>query len=166
MSKTFNDNRPFREIVEEIHGEIWQETVNRFDLRDKEPEGALIANVMSYDDGYVTTVAQYNLSPSDMVNISVELMTSGVVQLINKLLEAQKTSDDEDIKNMTPLDICEAGIDKATNVLRSRVRHVVTDMLRNRETEGREVRTIRKDMGDTAPGDEPPSGIPTDGPIQ
>ena len=158
--------KPFREVVEEIHGEIWQETVNRFDLRDKEPEGALIANIMSYDDGYVTTVAQYNLSPSDMVNISVELMTSGVVQLIQKLLKAQETTEDEDIKAMTPLDICEAGIEKATDQLRSRVRRIVTDMLKGDETEGREVRVIPKSKDDTAPHDDLPSGIPTDGPVQ
>lgn len=162
MSKTFNDNRPFRETVEEIHGELWQETVNRFDLRDKEPEGALIANVMSYEDGYVTTVAQYNLSPSDMVNISAELMTSGVVQLIQKLLKAQEVSDDEDIKGMTPLDICEAGIEKATSILRSRVRHVVTDMLKGKETDGREVRTVRMTFDEK----ELPSDVPTDGPVQ
>ena len=156
----------FQKVVEEIHGEIWQETVNRFDLRDKEPEGALIANVMSYDDGYVTTLAQYNITPSDMVNISVELMTSGVVQLINKLLEAQKTTDDENLKELTPLDICEAGIEKAADQLRRRVRHVVTDMLKTGGPEGRVVHTIRKDMDDTAPGDELPSGVPTDAPMQ
>ncbi len=162
MSKTFNDNRPFRETVEGIHHELWQETVNRFDLRDKEPEGALIANIMSYDDGYVTTLAQYNLSPSDMVNISVELMTSGVVQLIQKLLKAQEVSDDEDIKGMTPLDICEAGIEKATSVLRSRVRRVVTDMLKGNETVGREVRSVRMTFDEK----ELPSDVPTDGPVQ
>lgn len=162
MSKTFRDDKPFREVVEEIHGEIWKETVNRFDLRDKEPEGALIANVMSYDDGYVTTIAQYNLSPSDTVNIAVELMTSGVVQLIQKLLKSQKTTEDEDIKALTPLDICEAGIEKATDQLRRRVRRVVTDMLQGNETEGRDVRSVPMDVD----GKELPSDIPTDGPVQ
>ena len=157
-----SNEKPFRETVEEIHGELWQETVNRFDLREKEPEGALIANVMSYDDGYVTTLAQYNLSPSDMVNISTELMTSGVVQLIQKLLKAQEVSDDADIKDMTPLDICEAGIENATNILRSRVRRVVTDMLKGNETEGRGVRTVRMTFDEK----ELPSSVPTDGPVQ
>lgn len=156
----------FQKVVEEIHGEIWQETVKRFDLRDKEPEGALIANVMSYDDGYVTTVAQYHLTPSDMVNISVELMASGVVQLIQKLLKSQEATDDENIKELTPLDICEAGIEKATDQLRRRVRRVVTDMLKGNETEGHVAHTIRKGMGETSPGDELPSDIPTDGPVQ
>ena len=158
-------NKTFRETVEEIHGEIWQETVNRFDLRDKDPEGALIANIMSYDDGYVTTVAQYNITPSDLVNISVDLMTSGVVRLIDMLLESQKTTDNEDIKELTPLDICEAGIDKAVNQLRSRVRRAVTEMLKKGETEGCEVRVIHKAKA-SAQDDELPSGIPTDGPVQ
>lgn len=162
MSKTFHDNKPFREVVEEIHNEIWSETVNRFDLRDTEPEGALIANVMSYDDGYVTTIAQYNLTPSDMVNISVELMTSGVVQLIQKLLNSQETTEDADIKALTPLDICEAGIEKATDQLRRRVRRVVTDMLTKGETEGREVRSVRMDVD----GKELPSDVPTNAPMQ
>lgn len=155
-----SNEKTFRETVEEIHGEIWQETVNRFDLRETEPEGALIANVMSYNDGYVTTIAQYNLSPSDTVNIAVELMTSGVVQLIQKLLKSQETTDDEDIKELTPLDICEAGIEKATDQLRRRVRRVVTDMLKQGETAGYEVhttRTLRNETDDTAT---------TDGPVQ
>ena len=154
--------KTFREKVEEIHGELWQETVNRFDVRDKEPEGALIANVMSYDDGYVTTVAQYNITPSDLTNIAIELMTSGVVQLIDKLMESQKTTDDEDIKELTPLDICEAGIEKVTDQLRRRVRRVVTDMLKGGETEGREVRAARMEFGEM----ELPSGVPTDSPVQ
>ena len=157
-----SNEKNFRETVEEIHSEIWQETVNRFDLRDKEPEGALIANIMSYDDGYVTTVAQYHITPSDMVNISIELMTSGVVQLIHALLEAQKTTDDEDLKELTPLDVCEAGIEKATNQLRRKVRRVVTDMLKGVETEGREVRSVRMNLDEN----ELPSGVPTDGPVQ
>ena len=155
-------SKNFREKVEEIHGELWQETVNRFDVRDKEPEGAFIANVMSYDDGYVTTVAQYNVTPSDITNIAIELMTSGVVQLIDKLMESQKTTDDEDIKELTPLDICEAGIEKVTDQLRRRVRRVVTDRLTGRETEGREVRAARMEFGEM----ELPSDEPTDGPVQ
>ena len=155
-------NKTFREKVEEIHGELWQETVNRFDVRDKEPEGALIANVMSYDDGYVTTVAQYNITPSDLTNIAIELMTSGVVQLIDKLMESQKTTDDEDIKGLTPLDICEAGIEKVTDQLRRRVRRVVTDRLTGHETEGREVRAARMEFGEM----ELPSDVPTDSPVQ
>lgn len=155
-------NKTFREKVEEIHGELWKETVNRFDVRDKEPEGALLANVMSYDDGYVTTVAQYNITPSDLTNIAIELMTSGVVQLIDKLMESQKTTDDEDIKELTPLDICEAGIEKVTDQLRRRVRRVVTDRLSGRETEGREVRAARMEFGEM----ELPSDVPTDGPVQ
>ena len=152
-----SNEKTFREVVEEIHGEIWQETVNRFDLRDKDPEGALIANIMSYDDGYVTTVAQYNITPSDLTNIAIELMTSGVVQLIDKLMESQKTTDDEDIKGLTPLDICEAGIEKVTDQLRRRVRRVVTDRLT-----GRDVRSVPMD----ADGKDLPSDIPTDGPVQ
>ena len=155
-------NKTFREKVEEIHGELWQETVNRFDVRDKEPEGALLANVMSYDDGYVTTVAQYNITPSDLTNIAIELMTSGVVQLIDKLMESQKTTDDEEIKELTPLDICEAGIEKVTDQLRRRVRRVVTDRLTGRETEGREVRAARMEFGEM----ELPSDVPTDSPVQ
>ncbi len=160
-----SNEKTFRETVEEIRGEIWQETVKRFDLRDKDPEGALIANIMSYDDGYVTTVAQYHITPSDMVNISIELMTSGVVQLINALLETQKTTDDEDLKELTPLDICEAGIEEATNQLRRRVRSVVTDMLKGDKTEGREVRVLHTTDA-TAQGDELSSGVPTDGLVQ
>lgn len=155
-------NKTFREKVEEIHGELWQETVNRFDVRDKEPEGALLANVMSYDDGYVTTVAQYNITPSDLTDIAIELMTSGVVQLIDKLMESQKTTDDEDIKELTPLDICEAGIEKVTDQLRRRVRRVVTDRLTGRETAGREVRAARMEFGEM----ELPSDVPTDSPVQ
>ena len=155
-------NKTFRDKVEEIHGELWRETITRFDVRDKEPEGALLANVMSYDDGYVTTVAQYNITPSDLTNIAIELMTSGVVQLIDKLMESQKTTDDEDIKELTPLDICEAGIEKVTDQLRRRVRRVVTDRLTGRETEGREVRAARMEFGEM----ELPSGVPTDGPVQ
>lgn len=155
-------NKTFREKVEEIHGELWKETVNRFDVRDKEPEGALLANVMSYDDGYVTTVAQYNITPSDLTNIAIELMTSGVVQLIDKLMESQKTTDDEDIKGLTPLDICEAGIEKATDQLRRRVRRVVTDRLTGCETDGRDVRSVRMDLdGEELPCDELP-----DAPVQ
>lgn len=159
-------DKPFRELAEEIHSEIWQETVNRFDLRTEDPEGMLIVNVMSYSDGYVTTVAQAHIDPSDMVNISVELMTSGVIQLVQKLLTAQENTDDEEIKELTPLDICEAGIEKATNQLRSHVRRVVTDMLKNNETKGREMRVIRKITDDTVSDDELPSGVPTDGPVQ
>lgn len=155
-------DKPFREVVEKIHADIWQETVSRFDLRSEEPEGMLIANVASYDDGYITTVAQMGIDPSDMVNIGVELMTSGVVQLIQTLMAAQETTEDEEIKELSPIDICEAGIDKAVNQLRRGVRRVVTDMLKDKETEGREIRVIRKLTDDTAPQDE----LPSDAPVQ
>lgn len=155
--------KTFRESVEEIHEELWKETVSRFDLREEEPEGMCIANVASYSDGYVTTVAQYHLTPSDMVNIGIELVTSGVMQLTERLLESQETTDDEDLKELTPIDVCEAGIEKVTNQLRSRVRRIMTDRLMGRETEGRTAATVRVSLDD---GEKLSSGEPTDGPVQ
>lgn len=111
-----------------IHNELWKQTIERLKEKQVIPNGAFLVNAFSYDGEYVTTAAQVHVDPSDLVNLGSDIAVEGILQLVAK--HEAYDGDDETLKELTPIDIGEAGIEKAVDIIRSKVRIAITARLK------------------------------------
>lgn len=116
------------EKLDSIHNELWKQTMERLEEKQVVPNGAFLVNAFSYDGEYVTTAAQVHVDASDLVNIGSDIAVEGILQLIAK--HENYDGDDETLKELTPIDIGEAGIEKAVDIIRSKVRTAITARLK------------------------------------
>lgn len=123
------------EKLDSIHNELWKQTMERLEEKQVIPNGAFLVNAFSYDGEYVTTAAQVHVDASDLVNLGSDIAVEGILQLIAK--HETYDGDDETLKELTPIDIGEAGIEKAIDIIRSKVRIAITARLKGDTTSTR-----------------------------